>query len=205
MKKICVTALFWLGCLGALAPARALQITLVPHGGYQIAPGETLLVDLAISGLQSGGLSSELGAYHLDLYYDPDLLSYLPGAPSAWGTALGQPGNTALAQADTGTPGLLRLDEISLLDGATLDALQDDSFLLATLAFKVQMPPGPAPANTILFADDVLLGDAAGNRIPAALSDIPLLILQVDEPATAAIFGLGLAALAWRRRRGAAC
>lgn len=203
MKKLCFTALLWLSCLAALPPARALEISLVPHGGYQIAPGGQLLVDLDIAGLQSGGLSTELGAFHLDLYYDPDLLSYIPGAPTGWGTALGRTAGAAeaLTSADHSTPGLLRLDEVSLLDGLTLDALQGDGFRLATVAFQVMQPTTPAPANTILFADDVLLGDAAGDRIPVALSEIPVLILQVDEPATLAIFGLGLAALAWRRRR----
>jgi len=202
MKKISLTALLWLCCcLCVQRPAQALEISLVPHGGYQIAPGGELLVDLDIAGLQSGGLSTELGAFHLDLYYDPSLLDYIAGAPSSWGSALGQV-NTgqALAQADNSTPGLLRLDEVSLLDGLTLAALQDDSFRLATLAFQVLPPPLPAPADTILFADDVLLGDAAGNRIPVALSQIPELILQVDEPATLAVFCLGLAALGWRRR-----
>lgn len=205
MKKFCMTALFWFSCLAALAPAQALQITLSPHGGNQIAPGGILLVDLGIAGLQSGSLSTELGAWQLDLYYDPDLLMFIPGAPTGFGTALGRTvGVTeALTGADHSTPGLLRLDEVSLLDGLTLDGLQGDGFRLATVAFQVLTPMLTAPANTILFADDVLLGDAGGNRIPVALSEIPVLILQVDEPATLAIFGLGLAALVWSRRRQA--
>ncbi|GJI94979.1 hypothetical protein RugamoR57_16970 [Duganella caerulea] len=206
MKKLMCAALLGLSCLGALPQAQALQITLTPRGGYQIAPGGEVVVDVAIAGLQSGGLSTELGAYHLDLYYDPDLLSYLAGPPSSWGTALGRTdgGAEALAVADQSTPGLLRLDEVSLLDGVTLDALQGDSFRLATLAFQVGYPSLPAPANTFLFADSILLGDADGNPIPVALSEIPVLILQVDEPGTLAILALGAAALAWRRRAGAA-
>lgn len=202
MKKLLFAVLLGLSCLGALPQAQALQITLTPHGGYQIAPGDQLLVDLDIAGLQSGGLSTELGAYHLDLYYDPSLLSFLPGPPTGWGTALGSTTGPveALAFADHGTPGLLRLDEVSLLDGVTLDALQGDAFRLATLAFQVLQAPAPAPANTFLFADAIVLGDAAGNLIPVALSNIPVLILQVDEPGTLAILALGAAALAWRRR-----
>ncbi|PHV17649.1 hypothetical protein CSQ90_04705 [Janthinobacterium sp. BJB303] len=203
MNKLFLAALLWLACLGCSPLAQALQMTLVPRGGYQIAPGGTVLVDLNIAGLQSAGLSTELGAFHLDLYYDPDLLFYLPGAPSGWGTALGQTagGAQALAFADHGTPGLLHLDEVSLLDALTLGQLQGDGFRLATLAFQARMPGGPVPANTFLFADDILLGDAAGNRIPVALDEIPVLILQVEEPATIALFGMGVAALAWQRRR----
>lgn len=203
MNKLFLAALLWLACLGCSPLAQALQMTLVPRGGYQVAPGGTVLVDLNIAGLQSGGLGTELGAFHLDLYYDPDLLFYLPGAPSGWGTALGQVagGAQALAFADDATPGLLHLDEVSLLDGLTLGQLQGDGFRLATLAFQARMPGGPVPANTVLFADDILLGDAAGNRIPVALDQVPVLILQVDEPATIALLGMGVAALAWQRRR----
>ena len=202
MKKLCFLAMFWLACLSWAPLAQALQMSLVPRGGSHIAPGGLLLVDLNIAGLGSGGLNTELGVFHLDLYYDPDLLFYLPGA-SGWGTALGRTdgGAEALAFADASTPGLLRLDEVSLLDGLTLGQLQGDGFRLATLAFQVMMPPLPAPANTILFADDILLGDAAGNVIPVALDQIPILILQVDAPGTLALLGLGMAALAWQRRR----
>ncbi|WP_298405797.1 PEP-CTERM sorting domain-containing protein [Janthinobacterium sp.] len=204
MKKLLTAAMLWLACLSCAPMAQALQMTLVPRGSYQIAPGGMLLVDLNIAGLQSGGLSTELGAFHLDLYYDPDLLFYLPGAPSGWGTALGQTGGgaQALAFADASTPGLLHLDEVSLLDGLTLGQLQGDGFRLATLAFQVRVPPFPAPANTILFADDILLGDAGGNVIPVALDQVPILILQVDEPGTLALLALGMGALAWQRRRG---
>ncbi|MGK5054951.1 hypothetical protein [Janthinobacterium sp. RB2P8] len=202
MKKLCIAAMLWLACLSWAPLAQALQMSLVPRGGYQIAPGGLLVVDLNIAGLQSGGLNTELGVFHLDLYYDPTLLSFLPGAPSGWGTALGQTagGAEALAFADASTPGLLRLDEVSLLDGLTLGQLQGDGFRLATLAFHVMMPPGPAPANTILFADDILLADAGGNLIPVVPDQIPILILQVDAPGTLALLGLGMAALARQRR-----
>jgi hypothetical protein len=202
MKKLLIAALLGLSCLGAWPLAQALQMTLVPRGGYQIAPGGSVLVELGIAGLQSGGLDTELGAFHLDLYYDPTVLAYTPAAPSGWGGALGQTGlGEALAFADASTPGLLRLDQVSLLDGLALDQLQDDGFVLATLAFEVLPWTSPPPANTFLFADNILLGDAFGNVIPAALDQIPVLILQVDEPPPLAIIGAGLAALAWGRRR----
>lgn len=202
MKKACISALLWLACLGALAPAQALQITLVPHGPATVYVDDYVQVDMSIVGLQSGGLNTELGAFHLDLYYDPTMLTLLSPTAANWGNSLGHtsPVAEALTFADNSTPGLLRLDEVSLLDRTALDVLQGDSFLLASLIFQVTAPAPPRPDNTFLFADDILLGDAAGNRIPAGLDQIPQLILFVDEPATLAIFGLGLSALAWRRR-----
>jgi hypothetical protein len=205
MKKLLFVALLGLACLG-WTPARALEITLVPRGGYQIAPGGELLVELGISGLRSGGLDTELGAFHLDLYFDPDLLSYISTAPSSWGDGLGSTNdiNQALAFSDDSAPGLLRLDEVSLLDELTLAQLQGDSFRLATLAFRVLPGLAPVPGNTLLFVDDILLGDAGGTPIALAPGQFPVLILQVDEPATPAILGLGMAAMVWcrRRRRG---
>ena len=45
------------------------------------------------------------------------------------------------------SPGLLHLDEVSLLDGPTLGQLQGDGFRLATLAFQARMPGGPVPTG----------------------------------------------------------
>ncbi|PHV06185.1 hypothetical protein CSQ96_17330 [Janthinobacterium sp. BJB412] len=99
-------------------------------------------------------------------------------------------------------PGQLHLAEVSLLDGATLRAMQGDAFLLGTLAFNVTMPPPPVPPDTIIVADDILLGDAAGDRILGLANFNPQVILQVDEPGTLAALALGLAAMAGVRRRG---
>ncbi|SFL89263.1 cohesin domain-containing protein [Rugamonas rubra] len=204
MKKICCAAMLWLLTLAWLPSARALSITLDPRGGFQVAPGGTLLLDINIDGLRSGGLNTELGAFQFDLLFDPTLFQFVAGLPSAFGSGLGVVGDpgSALGFVDLVAPGQLHLAEVSLLDGATLRAMQGDAFLLGTLAFNVTMPPPPVPPDTIIVADDILLGDAAGDRILGLANVNPQVILQVDEPGTLAALALGLAAMAGVRRRG---
>ncbi|PHV06186.1 hypothetical protein CSQ96_17335 [Janthinobacterium sp. BJB412] len=85
--------MLWLLTLAWLPSARALSITLDPRGGFQVAPGGTLLLDINIDGLRSGGLNTELGAFQFDLLFDPALFQFVAGLPSAFGSGLGVVGD----------------------------------------------------------------------------------------------------------------
>jgi hypothetical protein len=200
MKRLlCAAALL---LLGGAQQAQALSTTLVARGGPQVRPGGALLLDIGVVGLQSGGLDAELGAFQMDIHYDPALLRFVATEPTGWGRGLGEPDflGEAFAFIDAGTPGLLRVGEVSLLDAGALDARQGDAFRLATLAFYVLMPAVPAPAYSVVVASDIVLAGPAGEPLPAAAGGDPFVILQVPEPPTLAVLGLGLAAMAWLGR-----
>jgi hypothetical protein len=119
-------------------------ISLDPHSSV-IKPGQNYYLDVNVSGLQSGGTNALLGAFTMDVHFDPNLLQFLP-ISSSFGSALGDIGlGEALVGGSLTSPGIFNFFEVSLLEdslgncifciGPYLADLQSDSFNLATLAF----------------------------------------------------------------------
>ena len=153
-------------------------------------------MNLEISGLTAGGPVS-LGAFDLDVLYDPAILSFT-GAD--FGLFLGDP---ALGEADiffdNPTPGVVFLDETSFLEADSdtcifcippfLDDLQGESFILAQLSFL-----GVQVGSSNLVMQNVVLSDAFG----FVISD-PILenasVSVVPEPATILLLAGGMAGL----------
>ncbi len=180
---ILVCALF-----ASVRQSSALTVSLQP-GSTAVEIGNTVLVDLVIDGL--GNLTSpSLGAFDLDVTYDPSVLS---AASVTFGVQLDLGAFGSLQSFDLSLPGQIHLDELSLETASDLDAAQPDSFVLATLEFVAVGPGLSAIEFDPLFATlsdagaNVLTGYSLGasaitvNRNPTAVSDragtgMPLLV-----------------------------
>lgn len=133
-------------------------------------PPQNLFIDVNISGLQSGGTNTQLGAFQFDLSYDPTML--VPQTtPAGWGSALGDTSaGEAIGYYDASIPGLIHVDELSLLEtsaatcivctGPYLEDLQGDSFRLITLGFYVL----PTADGTSLQFTNIAGSDGYGIR-----------------------------------------
>lgn len=174
----------------------AAQLSFSPSAAT-ILEGDTLAVDLEISGLGDFA-SPSLGAFKTDILFDDAILDF---DSVVYGALLGDPDPLSFETdiVTTTGAGLVTLDEFSFLFDFELDALQPETFSLATLNFT-----GQAVGTSALTFGDVDLSDAVGNTLSPTLNTGSI---QVDPretpmpiPATLALvlpFALFLA----RRRR----
>lgn len=164
-----------------------------------VAPFQTFRVDIGISGL-GDGTSPSVGAFDLDVLYDPSQVSFLNGAV---GTGLGDPDLfEAEVLAFQGADGTVDIAELSFLEPEELDSFQPEAFTLATLWFECL---GPGLSSIGIDSDDLFfyVGDAEGGSLEMVLGD-PVRVTQapVPEPGTLLLIGSGLAGLGvWRRRK----
>jgi len=166
-------------------------ISLVPQVGA-VLPLHNFYVDVVVSGLQSGGTNSLLGAFDLTLNYDPQIVQFLQ-IGSSLGVGLGDPDDTAhtFKGADASVPGSFRFYEVSLLEGSAancffcagpyLEDLQNDSFLLAHMLFYSTGPLGPATGAAAFSLSSPLLADADGNAI-GQVSTVGAVVNVIPEP-----------------------
>lgn len=177
--------------LGLLAfPASStLLLSLSPNSPYTVNVGDTLNVDVNISGLGSQIVS----AYDLDVGFDATLLNATGVSFGTWlgDAALFEVFENALLD---NSGGLVDFAAVSLLgdgDLATLQGPASGSFTLATMSFTA------ISAGTASL--DFLWGP--GNDIKGARNQQ---IYPAPEPATAMLIGIGIVALGIRRRQNAA-
>lgn len=197
----------WLLSLFLAVSAWPLQaapvISVERTGSAAIGIGSSVTFELHVS-----GLTEPLGAFGFDLLFDPAVLAFQPAVSAAaqFGDRLGQLDTEAIGFAQVSAPGLLRLDEVSLLDTLALDALQRDAggqrldhIVLALVSFQ-----GLAAGVSSVAIDptSLVLSDAAGQVLAGALL-VPSAVAVVPEAATSWL--LAAAAVAWvavlRRRR----
>lgn len=197
--------------LAALLCLRAhAEPSLFLHPTVQTAQSQSLvLLDLMIADLKDEDPAAVIGGFDVTLSFDP---AYLALESVDFDIFLGTPGADTfdLVELDNPTPAAatVRLFSLSLLEvsgdacifctGPFLADLQGDSFRLARLAFSWH---GAAPATTtVSFASAALAGGFGENLAIAAL--VPAQV-EIPEPATTALFGLGLVVLGmtYRGRR----
>ncbi|MEM7077565.1 MAG: cohesin domain-containing protein [Pseudomonadota bacterium] len=202
MTKLSQLALCSLFSIWAYS-AQAIIINLEPESSTP-AVGDSVDVDLTISGLGNGAAPS-LGAYFLEIFFDATVLDL---DTVTHGTSLGDPDDFFETDVvtDIGS-GDVSLEVISFLDVVDLDALQGDSFLLATLTFNVLGMGG----SDFSFGPAYDFSDAPGENTLVPTFTITQLRVGGGGPATPvnapngiALLLLGLISLATLRRRSSA-
>lgn len=196
MNKSHLSLLAPLGILAAFSgTADAARLSFAPSAQRGLEVGGRVTADLVVSDLGETGAPS-LGGFSVEILFDEAVLGF---NSASFGGSLGaivfdDPFDfTADAYGEV-TPGTgdVALLETSYLLPAELDALQSDSFVLATLAFDVA-----SLGSTTLSFGAVELTNAFGNVI----ADPKLNNGFVPIPATASLMVPGLGLMGWLRRR----
>lgn len=180
MKK----TVLMLSAVLSIANAATISLSLVPSA-QTIAPGAIASVDVIVAGL---GLPPGVGAYDLDLAFDPAIL--VPVAIQ-FGPFLGDGSLFETIESFNFFPGTVDFAAVSLLPNASLYALQAGSFRLASIDFLALQPGVSTLEFTELRIDDefALKYDVTGGGGTIAV---------VPEPAYAVLTALLIAVLAKR-------
>lgn len=192
MKKLVLISTLLLGLAGQVSAMPI--ISLVPDS-TKIHAGENLFIDVNVSGLQSGGSNSLLGAFSMDVLFNPQL-QFLPAGSGAntWGFGLGDvDAGEALVGGDISQigSGLFSFNEVSLLLTSELTALQSDSFRLATLAFYLPFGHTLASGSFINFStENVVLSDDLGNELTTGVNQGAT--VKVNEPSIILLLSIGM-------------
>lgn len=154
------TALLGVGVGAMIAQAQATQIGLGP-ALQTFTPGSVVDLQLQISGLGQG-MAPSLGAFDLDVTFDPALLSFdsVTFGDPLLGDLLGPIAGSSTGSSLSSTGEALNLFGVSLDLPDDLNAHQPDQFVLASLRFLVI-----GDRATTLGLANVLLGDADGSAL----------------------------------------
>lgn len=175
-------SLFAAGCLLLSAASNATTIINVSPNLQQANIGDTVSVNLTISGVNTGAVPA-LGAYDISLSFDPSLLSF---EVATFGSQLDIHG---LGDVQTVTPstGSVEIFEVSLYSANDLTMLQKSSFTLGNIWFQTL-----AAGTSALTLSVNALADANGNSLVANTENGSINISSVPEPDGVQLIATGL-------------
>ncbi len=188
MKSPLIAAIGTTLALCIAQPAGAVTVGLTP-AAQSVNVGSAATVNLYISGLGFFAAPS-LGTYDLKIDFDPLILSF---TGASFGNGLDLYGLGSLWEVTPGN-GSVNLFELSYDSPSDLDALQADTFVMATLTFNA-IGNGTSPLLISVNA----LGDAYGDPLAADL--VGANISAVPEPVNQLLMGVGVGMIALFMRR----
>lgn len=200
MKRLLTWIVFSLAATIGAAALAAPVLTVERVGPPVIALGGSAQFELRLSGLTD----EILGGFSIDIGFDPAVLAFHPAASLnlQFDDYLGIPDSETVAIAEVNTPGVLHLDQVSLLEVSSLFVLQTDlngqvlpSLRLAMLSFD-----GLARGTSLV---EPIIGSAVFVDSIGLPIDVPLAAgaaVSVPAPGTLALLAAAALALAASRR-----
>ena len=178
--------------------AQALTLSIEPDLDVEV--GSSFSVDLTIAGLGNFAPVS-LGAFDVEVSFDSTAISF---TGATFGSFLGDPDPFAVETITDVLPRAFGVEifEVSLLSNAELDALQPADFVLATLTFDAIRL-----GATFIDFGGVVLSDVSGDELDIDAFSSPTVTVTpvagtpLTEPSSVGLILIGLAGIAWVRRR----
>jgi hypothetical protein len=196
MKTFLLNLLTGIAAVGIASPALAnISLSLEP-GPQTINVGDPAVMDLVVSGLGNHA-SPSLGAFSLDLSYNPAILS---AVSLTFGNSLDLGVLGSLRFSDLSTAGAIHLEEVSLESSTDLNNAQASTFTLATLNFT-----SLAPGTSAIDFTSASLSDEQGTSLTGFLSKGGSIQVRGTTPvpdvgSTASMLLLGLVSVLALRR-----
>ena len=170
--------------------ASAATVSLSPINP-NVGIGDSVFVELSISGLGTGLGSDILSVFDLNIGFDDSILGF---QSFAFGTDLDLGLALSIQDVDDITfgPGIVNVSEFSLLSDVELISLQPDTFLLGTFTFEALS----IGAGALTIAENFGLGLVGANFGPL-LADLEVSgsVSVVPVPAAIWLFGTGMIGL----------
>jgi hypothetical protein len=156
IKEFSIITLTGTSAVGVGSKALAAVSLSLEPSTQTINVGASAAMDLVISGLADHA-SPSLGAFDLDLKYDPAILSAVSLTFGSY-LDLGVLGSSRFS--DLSTVGIIHVDEVSFEDSIALNDAQPSTFTLTTLNFT-----GFAPGTSAVDLSFASLSDELGQSL----------------------------------------